>query len=114
MGPQAEIGRARVSLKLSRPPFSRVTLLGLRRDFSPARGQRCPDTAESGGAEVNEGRRLVPQAFSEDVHWGLPLGSILGLLALPYFVIVVVVGGGGGGGVVCALLLLLLRGYTIK
>ena len=51
------------------------------------RGRRGLETAESGGTEVSDGRRLIPQAFSM-VSLELPLCSIFGLLSLPEVVLV--------------------------
>ena len=65
MGPWAGISCAGVLLKLSPPLFSRVALpsLLLGRGFSAARGRRDTELAESGGAELSDGRQLVPQAI---------------------------------------------------
>ena len=76
---------ARVSPSLSRlrPLSSRVKLLGFPRAFSLARGGRGSETTESGGAELSDW--AVPQAFSEEIPWRLPLGSICWLLAAATF-----------------------------
>ena len=62
MGPRAGIRRALLWLELS------LTTLFLR-------------DAPSGGAELSDVGRLVPQAYSEEGASGLPLGPVFGVLA---------------------------------
>ena len=61
-------GRGRLRSCLSQAfstALSRVKLPGLGRDFSLARARRGAKNAESGGAELSDGRRLVPQNCSD-------------------------------------------------
>ena len=85
MGPRVGIRWARVSLTLSRALFSWVALTASAEASPPRAVVGGPETAESGGVELSDGRRPVPQAFSEDFPWGLPFSYCFWLLAVGEF-----------------------------